>query len=94
VVPDHKIYFVPTDNENEAHFLCAMINSEPVRTFINSFTVKIQVGTLFRHLKLPPFDRINPHHRRLVALSKDAHATGTAGQQEIDAEAWSVVNSM
>jgi hypothetical protein len=94
VVPDHKIYFVATNNENEAHFLCSMLNSEPVRTFVNSFTVKIQVGTLFRHLKLPPYDHNNAHHRRLVALSKEAHTSGTPAQDRIDSEAWAVVNNM
>jgi hypothetical protein len=94
VVPDHKIYFVPTQHENDAHFLCAMLNSEPVRIFVDSFTVKIQVGTLFRVLKLPAFNGKDAHHRRLAELSKLAHDTGVAQQAKIDTEAWALVNRM
>jgi hypothetical protein len=96
IVPDHKVYFVATDDEDEAHFLCAMLNSEPVKTFIDSFTVKTQVGTLFRHLRLRAYNPNDPHHQNLVRLSKRAHAAGlTVGlQARIDAEAWAVVQSM
>jgi hypothetical protein len=38
VVPDHKIYFVACANERMAHFLCALMNSEPVKAFVDSFT--------------------------------------------------------
>ena len=95
IVPDHKVYFVSTKDENEAHFLCAMLNSEPVRIFVNSFTIKIQVGTIFRHLKLPPYNAGNIRHQNLVKLSKQAHASGInpTRQAQIDAEAWAVVRS-
>jgi len=86
IVPDHKIYFVPLDDEDQAHFLCALLNSEPVRTFVDSFTVKTQVGTLFRHLRLPSFVPADPTHSRLVELSKKAHSEGITDeiQSEID----------
>jgi hypothetical protein len=96
VVPDHKVYFVATDAEDEAHFLCAMLNSEPVRIFVDSFTIKIQVGTIFRHLNLPPYNPQDIHHQNLVRLSKQAHASGINAslQGKIDAEAWVVVQSI
>jgi hypothetical protein len=96
IVPDHKIYFVSMNEKDKAHFLCGMLNSEPVRIFVNSFTVKIQVGTIFGHLKLPPYDPGNKHHQNLVRFSKQAHASGinSALQGPIDAEAWAVVKSM
>jgi len=94
VVPDHKIYFVPMEDEDSAHFLCAMLNSEPVRIFVDSFTVKIQVGTIFRVLKLPSFIRRDASHRRLAELSKLAHSGGTLEQEEINREAWEVVGRM
>lgn len=96
IVPDHKVYFVPADGEDAAHFLCAMLNSEPVKTFVDSFTVKIQVGTLFRHLKVPSYDSGKPHHQRLVSWSRQAHGLGINSglQAKIDNDAWAVVRSM
>jgi hypothetical protein len=94
IIPDHKIYFVDAE-EDEAHFLCAMLNSEPVRTFVNSFTVKIQVGSLFRHLRLTPYSPGNTLHARLSHLSKHAHSSGLDHdlQQKIDKAAWQIVTS-
>jgi hypothetical protein len=96
VVPDHKVYFVACDTEDEAHFLCAMVNSEPVRLFVDSFTVKIQVGTLFKQLKLPGYDPNESVHRALSELSKEAHLLGITDerQQKIDNYGWEVVRRM
>jgi hypothetical protein len=96
IIPDHKVYFAPVDDEEAAHFLCAMLNSEPVRIFVNSFTVKIQVGTIFRHLHLPPYDPDNEHHQRLAQLSKSAHEVGLTedSQTEIDTIAWTIVEGI
>ncbi len=83
VVPDHKVFFAAFDDETEAHFVCALLNSEPVRTFVDSFTVKLQVGTLFDVLRLPPFDVHDPLHLRLATLSRQAH-TGADLRAEVD----------
>lgn len=96
IIPDHKVYFVATNSKAEAHFLCALLNSELVRAFVNSFTVKIQVGALFSHLKLPPYDAKNPHHRSLAGLSRKAHRFGVNDEirLEINRIAESVINAM
>lgn len=96
IVPDHKVYFAATDNEDKAHFLCALLNSEPIRVFVNSFTVKIQVGTIFRSLRLPPFDPTNTHHNNLVALSRQAHSSGINSevQEQLDSEVWEILESI
>jgi hypothetical protein len=83
VVPDHKVYFVAFDRAEEAHFVCALLNSAPVRTFADSFTVKTQVSNLFRVLRLPPYTAADPRHGRLAELSRQAHA-GERWQAEID----------
>jgi len=96
IVPDHKVYFVAADTEDEAHFLCSMLNSEPVNIFVNSFTVKIQVGTIFRHLKLPAFNFSDQFHLKMVSLSKQAHSMGIDKkiQSDIDSVAWDIVKAM
>jgi len=83
VVPDHKVFFAAFDDVTEAHFVCALLNSKSVRTFVDSFTVKLQVGTLFDVLRLPPFDAHDPLHCRLATLSRQAH-TGAGVRAEVD----------
>ena len=70
---DHKVYFAAYDDLATAHYVCALLNSAAVREFVDGFTVKIQVGTLFRNLTLPGYDASNPAHQRLTALSVRAH---------------------
>ena len=96
VIPDHKVYFVPCQGEDEAHYLCALLNSEPVRLFVDSFTLKIQVGTLFRHLKLPAYTATDDLHGTLATLSKQAHASGLSDElkDEIDEAAWELTGRM
>lgn len=73
IVPDHKVYFASFGDLDHAHYVCALLNSEPFRSFIDSFTIKLQVGSLFRHVKLPPFDLSSSDHLELVGNSKNAH---------------------
>ncbi len=70
VVPDHKVYYAAFDDLDPAYYVCGLLNSEPIRTFIDSFTIKIQVGTLFRHVKLPLYDPSLSIHRELVRYSR------------------------
>jgi len=78
LIPDHKIYFTATEDEDEAHFLCGMLNSKVVREFVDSFTLKLQVGSVFRHLHLPQFTVDDGNHMAVVELSKLAHSEGTS----------------
>jgi len=76
VIPDHKVFFLGLDSKEEAHYVCALLNSEIVSRFINSFTIKIQVGTLFQQVRIPTFDPHNPKHKALARLSMIAHKVG------------------
>ncbi len=73
IVPDHKVYYASFNDLEYAHYVCALLNSESVRTFIDSFTIKIQVGTLFRHIVLPTYNPEDPEHKELASLSREAH---------------------
>jgi len=86
VVPDHKVYFAPFDNLLQAHYVCALLNSDPVRTFVDGLTIKLQVGTVFRHIHLPKFEPDNTSHYKLAQLSIEAHREQAAnvGRRSID----------
>jgi len=75
VVPE-TVSFFPVDNELEAHYLCAIINSRPVRNFIKSFSSAGRGfgGTsVMEHIAIPKFDPQNPLHQRLAEISKKCH---------------------
>ncbi|HHW4685404.1 MAG TPA: hypothetical protein ACQGQG_08925 [Xylella sp.] len=65
-VPDHKIFFVALDKKKEAHYLCGILNSETVAEFVDRHNVAIQVGNIFKHMRLPMFDPNDSAHLALV----------------------------
>jgi hypothetical protein len=75
-VPDHKLYFADLESESEAHFLCAYLNSHPVRTWLGGFLHGKQIATsIFQFMRVPKFDEHNADHQRLTAISVEAHRT-------------------
>src|SRR5690554_3279703 len=45
VLPDHKLYFVPCESADEAHYLCGFLNSPAVRAFITGYAIDTQIGS-------------------------------------------------
>lgn len=84
IVPDHKLYFASVDSLDEAHYLCAFLNSHPVRTWLGGFLLGKQIGTtIFRYMGVPRYNAEVPDHRRLAEISMAAHekrlGTGNKG---------------
>jgi hypothetical protein len=75
-VPLHTTSFMTTDNESEAHYLCAIINSKPVRDFIKSYSSAgrgFGTPSVMEHVGIPKFDPKNPLHQKLSEISKNCH---------------------
>jgi len=71
VIPDHKLYFVPCDSEEEAHYLCAVLNAPIVGLAVQGYAVQTQVGThVFEYIRIPGYDSSNAKHGELTAHSK------------------------
>lgn len=74
VIPDHKIYFAYTDNEQEAHYLCACLNSGLVRSFVKGYVEGTQIAAhILEYINIPGFDENNAYHLRLANLSINLH---------------------
>jgi hypothetical protein len=93
-VPDNGVTFVGLSRLDEAHYLCAMMNSSPFGFAVASFSVA-GTGTwgaphILRHVKIPEYDPSDPQHGQLCVLSMQAHeATAhgdTARVREIETE--------
>ncbi|HID64069.1 MAG TPA: hypothetical protein EYP49_15225 [Anaerolineae bacterium] len=76
LVPDGTVYFIPTSDRTEAHFLCAILNAEIVRTFLSARSSKSKRGLakkLMQQLRLPVFRREDERHLRLAKASIGLH---------------------
>jgi len=77
-VADKKTMLYETSDEMEAHYLCAILNSDVVNDAIKPYQTKGLYGErdIVRRpfmLPIPKFDPNNPVHRRLAELSKISH---------------------
>lgn len=72
-VPDHKVFFVEFNDELPAYYLCGLLTSSLVREFVECHNISIQVGNVFKHMSLTPFDEQDPMHEQLAILTKSIH---------------------
>ena len=83
VVPDHKLYFVPLQTEEEAAYLTGVLNAPVVAHAISSYAAQLSLGvSVVEYLDIPLYDPANPTH---IAISKLA-ARLTAYEDEPTAE--------
>jgi len=74
IVPDHKVYSATVDTLDEAYYLCAFLNSHPVRTWLGGFLIGKQIGTaIFRYMCVPRYNAQDSDHQHLCNISAAAH---------------------
>jgi hypothetical protein len=85
VVPTDTTSFFATDDEAEAHYLCALVNSTPVREFIRSYSSAgrgFGAPSVMEHVGIRKFDPKNVLHKRLAGLSRELHALAAKGDAQ------------
>lgn len=86
-IAESVTYHLQTDNENEAHFLCAILNSEYVNNTIKPYQPRGTWGARHVHRRpfevvpIPNFDSKDKKHLKLASLSKQCHAKVNGGKQ-------------
>ena len=88
-VPDHKVFFVDFQTPEPAFYLCGLLNSELVKEFVESHNISIQVGNIFKHMNLPPYESKNENHLELARLVQEAHSSGITEDLENNIQALS-----
>jgi len=73
VVPDQTAIFIPLDNEEEAHYVCAVLNSNVFNFITRAYVVLHFVTHVLDNVRVPKFDTKDKRHNRLAALSGKAH---------------------
>jgi hypothetical protein len=72
-IPDHKVFFADFNKPEPAYFLCGLLNSDVVIEYVKSHNISIQIGDIFKHMKLPKYESKKASHKSLVALVKKSH---------------------
>lgn len=79
VVPDHTCILVECQAEEEAHYLCAAVNSSPARLAIRNYIVLHPDPHVLNNINVPQFSKRNSLHSRLAELSMAAHVAAISG---------------
>jgi type I restriction-modification system DNA methylase subunit len=85
IIPLDTTSFFATYNESEAHYLCAIINSKPVRDFIKSFSSAgrgFGTPSVMEHVGISKFDPKNTLHQKLSEISKKCHQLKAEGKEK------------
>jgi len=89
IIPTETVAFFSVDNKNEAHYLCAILNSEIVNNFIKSFSAAgrgFGTPSVMQYLAIPQFKTSNKFHRQIAELSEEAHKRVKEGKPIDDIE--------
>ncbi len=107
ILPDVTLRLIPFDNNDEAHYVSALLNSRPVLITLHSSSVGVQTQRYhpsdIEKISIPKYNPEDKLHKQLVALSKHCHEAAAEGQtnqiekleSEIDkaaAELWNITD--
>ncbi len=93
VLIDHKLVFCAVQTEEEAHYLAAMVNSEPVQLLLQSFLNEVSVSpATLRRLPIPAYDA--KAAAELVMAARQASSAATAEDGDALAAAEADVNRL
>lgn len=96
VIPDHKVYFVPVATEDEAAFLCGLLNAPAVSRAIGAYAAQLSLGvSVIEYLKIPRYSKRESAHRELAKIAKrltrEGRLPSAAENRALDALALSVL---
>jgi len=82
-IPNVKLMFVPINDEDEAHYICAILNSSITRLIVASYVIETGISThILQNVFVPTFDKKNKIHLELSSLSKKAHQLAQRNRED------------
>jgi len=77
--------FIPLEHEDEAHYVCASMNSAPFECAVRAHTQEggksFAQSNILDHVYIPKYDPADPVHRALAEASKEAHEAAAQGDE-------------
>ena len=94
LLPQHIVSLAPFEEPDEAHYVCACVNSASFRFAAHSYSQSggksFATPQILENLRIPRYDPTNSTHRCLAELSRRAHELAAAGDkkalQSVEAE--------
>jgi len=94
-IPDHTLISVACETDEEAHYLCAALNSSPAGLAVQAYIVLHPDPHILERILVPRYDARDPVHQALSQLSALAHQAACQGdaealtriEQEVDRQA-------
>lgn len=79
VVPDHKLMLCACENAEEAHHVCALLNSSPAQFIVKSYAIETSISThVLNYVRIPKFNPKDKLHVRLAESSAACHAAAAS----------------
>jgi len=74
IVPDHKLVMVSFHHAEPAYFLCAILNSSPIRMLVRSYAMQTSIsGHVAEYARIPTYSKQNEVHQELAELARKCH---------------------
>ena len=95
VVPDHKLMVAAMETRDEAHYVCALLNSSLSRFFAEAYFIETSISThILDYIKIPKFSSETHLHKSLSNVSMRAHELTTRGEEKKLAEVEQEIDSL
>lgn len=85
IMPIKTVAMFCVNDEDEAHYLCAIVNSIPARSLIKTYSSAgrgFGTPSVMKHLGILKFDPTNKLHTELSDLSKKLHELKASGKED------------
>jgi len=83
-VPEHVLAYIPVNTEDEAHYICSILNSSFANLILQSIAKggkNFATPEFINMLNIKRYDPSNALHRKLAELSKKAHQLAQQNQE-------------
>ena len=87
VIPTDITSLIPFRSEEEAHYVCAILNSSPVGFCVRSYSSAgrgFGAPSIVKHFRIPKYEKNNEGHQKLSELSKRAHVLAKQQYEQKD----------
>jgi hypothetical protein len=83
ICPEHHVMFISVQSENEAHFICGVLNSSPVQLIVSGYTTTTGMSThVLENVAIPSHNAKDKRHALISTLSERCHEIAPNGDSE------------